>query len=334
MAANSSTKPPVQVTVTVAAGQIGYSLLFRIASGHLLGPDQPVVLRLLEIEPAMKALEGVVMELDDCAFPLLADIVATSDLKTGFDGTSWALLVGSVPRKAGMERGDLLSINGGIFGPQGKAIAANAASDVRVLVVGNPCNTNCLIARANAPEVPADRFFSMTRLDENRAKTQLAKRAGVPVADVTNLAIWGNHSSTQFPDFAHARIGGRPAPDVIADEAWLQGEFLTTVQKRGAAIIDARGASSAASAANAAIDSVVSIRTPTEGDDWTSLAVVSRGEYGVPEGLQFGFPVRVAADGSWSVVEGLEHDAFAAERVRLTVEELEGERSEVASLLP
>ncbi|MDA8274889.1 MAG: malate dehydrogenase [Actinomycetota bacterium] len=334
MAATSSTKPPVHVTVTGAAGQIGYSLLFRIASGHLLGPDQPVVLRLLEIEPAMKALEGVVMELDDCAFPLLADIVATSDLKTGFDGTSWALLVGSVPRKAGMERGDLLSINGGIFGPQGKAIAANAASDVRVLVVGNPCNTNCLIARANAPDVPAERFFAMTRLDENRAKTQLAKRAGVPVTDVTSLAIWGNHSSTQFPDYAHALIGGRPVPEVIGDDGWLQGEFLTTVQKRGAAIIDARGASSAASAANAAIDSVVSIRTPTPGDDWTSLAVVSHGEYGIPEGLQFGFPVRVSADGSWSVVEGLEHDAFAAERVRLTTEELESERAEVASLLP
>ncbi len=334
MAATSPTKAPVHVTVTGAAGQIGYSLLFRIASGHLLGPDQPIVLRLLEIEPAMKALEGVVMELDDCAFPLLADVVATSDLKTGFDGTSWALLVGSVPRKAGMERGDLLSINGGIFGPQGKAVAAHAASDVRVLVVGNPCNTNCLIARSNAPEVPADRFFAMTRLDENRAKTQLAKRAGVPVADVSNLAIWGNHSSTQFPDVAHARIGDRPAPEVIGDDAWLQGEFLATVQKRGAAIIDARGASSAASAANAAIDSVVSIRTPTAGDDWTSLAVVSRGEYGIPEGLQFGFPVRVAADGSWSVVEGLEHDAFATDRVRITTEELEAERAEVASLLP
>ena len=326
--------PPVHVTVTGAAGQIGYALLFRIASGQLLGPDQPIVLRLLEIEPGMKALEGVVMELDDCAFPLVSDIVATSDPNVAFDGTSWALLVGSVPRKAGMERGDLLTVNGGIFRPQGRAIAENAASDVRVVVVGNPCNTNCLIARSNAPEVPAERWFAMTRLDENRAKSQLAKRAGVPVSAVTNMAIWGNHSATQFPDFAHALIDGKPAPEVIGDEAWLRGEFLTTVQKRGAAIIEARGLSSAASAANAVVDSVVSIRTPTPGDDWTSLAVVSHGEYGIPEGLQFGFPVRVSADGSWSVVEGLEHDAFAAERVRLTTEELESERAEVASLLP
>ncbi|HWD51125.1 MAG TPA: malate dehydrogenase, partial [Acidimicrobiales bacterium] len=256
-------KTPVQVTVTGAAGQIGYSLLFRIASGQMLGPDQPVVLRLLEIEPGMKALEGVVMEIDDGAFPLVSDVVATTDLKTAFDGTSWALLVGSVPRKAGMERGDLLTVNGGIFGPQGQAIAANAASDVRVLVVGNPCNTNCLIARSNAPEVPADRWFAMTRLDENRAKSQLAKRAGVPVTSVTSLAIWGNHSATQFPDFPNARIDGKPVPDVIDDLDWLQGDFITTVQKRGAAIIEARGLSSAASAANAAIDSVVSIRTPT-----------------------------------------------------------------------
>ena len=258
-------KTPVHVTVTGAAGQIGYSLLFRIASGQLLGPDQPVVLRLLEIEPGMKALEGVVMEIDDCAFPLVSDIVTTTDLDTAFDGTSWALLVGSVPRKAGMERGDLLTVNGGIFGPQGRAIAANAASDVRVLVVGNPCNTNCLIARSNAPEVPDDRWFAMTRLDENRAKSQLAKKAGVPVASVTNVAIWGNHSATQFPDYSNALIGGKPAAEVIDDTAWLQGDFLTTVQKRGAAVIDARGLSSAASAANAAIDSVVSIRTAYPG---------------------------------------------------------------------
>jgi len=327
---------PVHVTVTGAAGQIGYALLFRIASGQLLGPDQPVVLRLLEIEPGMKALEGVAMEIDDGAFPLVSDIVATSDLKTAFDGTSWALLVGSVPRKAGMERGDLLTVNGGIFQPQGQAIAANAASDVRIVVVGNPCNTNCLIARSNAPEVPTDRWFAMTRLDENRAKTQLAKRAGVPVASVSNLAIWGNHSATQFPDYANARIDGKPAAEVIDDTEWLQGEFLTTVQKRGAAIIDARGLSSAASAANALIDSVVSIRTSTPGDDFTSLAVVSNGEYGVPQGLQFGFPVRSrgAELGGWEVVEGLEHDAFAAERIRITTEELEAERSEVESLLP
>ena len=327
-------KTPVHVTVTGAAGQIGYSLLFRIASGQLLGPDQPVVLRLLEIEPGMKALEGVVMEIDDGAYPLVSDIVATTDLKTAFDGTSWALLVGSVPRKAGMERGDLLTINGGIFGPQGQAIAGNAASDVRVLVVGNPCNTNCLIARSNAPEVPSDRWFAMTRLDENRATSQLAKRAGVPVTAVTNLAIWGNHSATQFPDFANARINGKPVPEVIDDIEWLQGEFITTLQKRGAAIIEARGLSSAASAANAAIDSVVSIRTTTPKDDVTSLAVVSNGEYGVPAGLQFGFPVRVNSAGAWEVVEGLHHDDFATERIRITTEELESERADVAALLP
>jgi malate dehydrogenase len=330
---SSSSKAPVHVTVTGAAGQIGYSLLFRIAAGEMLGADQPVVLRLLEIEPAMKALEGVVMELDDCAFPLLSDVVTTSDLPTAFDGTSWALLVGSVPRKAGMERKDLLGINGGIFKPQGKAIAENAASDVRVLVVGNPCNTNCLIARSNAPDVPAERFFAMTRLDENRARSQLAQRAGVAVADVTNMAIWGNHSATQFPDFENARIGGKPAPEVIGDEAWLQGDFLTTVQKRGAAIIEARGASSAASAANAAIDSVVSIRTATAEGDWTSLAVVSHGEYGTPEGLQFGFPVRSDGNGGWSVVEGIEHSSFADERIKVTTEELLEERRDVEELL-
>jgi malate dehydrogenase len=231
-----------------------------------------------------------------------------------------------------MERKDLLGINGGIFKPQGRAIAANAAPDVRVLVVGNPCNTNCLIARANAPEVPEDRWFAMTRLDENRAKSQLARRAGVPVTAVSNMAIWGNHSSTQFPDFAHALVGGAPVPEVVADQSWLEGEFITTVQKRGAAIIDARGLSSAASAAAAAVGSVVSIRTPTPSGDWTSLAVVSHGEYGVPEGLQFGFPVRSTGDG-WSIVEGIEHGALATERIRLTTEELLAERADVAELL-
>jgi malate dehydrogenase len=325
-------KTPINVTVTGAAGQIGYSLLFRIASGQLLGPDQPVVLRLLEIEPAMKALEGVVMELDDCAFPLLADVVPTADLATAFSGTSWALLVGSVPRKAGMERGDLLSINGGIFKPQGRAINDHAASDVRVLVVGNPCNTNCLIARSHAPDVPADRWFAMTRLDENRAKSQLAKRAGVPVAEVTHLGIWGNHSATQFPDFGHARISGRPATEVIEDRPWLEGEFLTTVQKRGAAIIEARGASSAASAANAAVDTVAGLVTATPDGDCVSVAVCSSGQYGAPEGLQFGFPVRADGQGGWSVVEGLEHDDFATGRIKVTTEELESERSEVEAL--
>ena len=326
-------RAPVHVTVTGAAGQIGYALVFRIASGQLLGPDQPIVLRLLEIEPAMKGLQGVAMELDDCAFPLLSDMVLTSNTEEAFDGASWALLVGSVPRKAGMERGDLLAINGGIFAPQGKAIQAKAARDVRILVVGNPCNTNCLIARSNAPDVPAERWFAMTRLDENRAKTQLAKKAIVPVASVTNMAIWGNHSATQYPDARNARIGGRPTFDVVKDHAWLKGDFITTVQKRGAAVIEARGLSSAASAANAVIDSVNSIRTPTPRGDWTSLAVYSKGEYGTPEGLQFGFPV--ATDGtSWQVVEGLEHDDGAKERIRVTTEELVQERDLVKTLVP
>ena len=321
-------KPPIHVTVTGAGGQIGYSILFRIASGQLLGADQPIVLRLLEIEPAMKVLEGVCMEIDDGAFPLVHDIVATSDLKTAFDGVSWALLVGSVPRKAGMERGDLLSVNGGIFKPQGRAIAENAAADVRVLVVGNPCNTNCLIARANAPEVPADRWFAMTRLDENRAKAQLAAKAGAQVAEVTNLAIWGNHSATQFPDFANARIGGKPVTDVITDGEWLRGDFLTTVQKRGAAIIDARGSSSAASAASAALDTVASLRTKTAKGEWFSVAVPSTGQYGSPEGLQFGFPVVSDGRGGWSVVKGLAHDDFAEDRIKVTTDELLAERND------
>ena len=323
---------PVHVTVTGAAGQIGYSLLFRIASGQLLGPDTPIVLRLLEIEPAMKALEGVVMELDDCAFPLLADTEATSDLDHAFSNTSWALLVGSIPRKAGMERGDLLNVNGGIFKPQGRAIAANAASDVRVLVVGNPCNTNCLIARSNAPEVPADRWFAMTRLDQNRAETQLAKKAGVPVAEVKNLAIWGNHSATQFPDFFNATVGGAAATAAIADHDWLKGDFITTVQKRGAAIIEARGASSAASAANAAIDTVVSLTTPTPAGDCVSVGVTSTGQYGVPEGLTFGFPVVADGQGNWSVKEGFDIDECAAARIKVTTDELVGEREDVRAL--
>jgi malate dehydrogenase len=324
---------PVHVTVTGAAGQIGYALVFRIASGQLLGPDQPVVLRMLEIEPALKSLEGVAMELDDCAFPLLAGMELTSNTETAFDGASWALLVGSVPRKAGMERGDLLAVNGGIFGPQGKAIAAKAAKDVRILVVGNPCNTNCYIARMNAPDIPSERWFAMTRLDENRAKTQLAKKAGVPVSVVSNMAIWGNHSATQYPDARNARIAGLGAYDVISDHGWLKKEFITTVQKRGAAVIEARGASSAASAANAVIDSVNSIRNPTPWGDWHSLAVVSNGEYGVPEGLQFGFPVK--SDGtSWEVVTGLEHDDDAKQRIKVTTDELIQERDLVKELVP
>jgi len=323
---------PVHVTVTGAAGQIGYQLLFRIASGQLFGPDTPVVLRLLEIEPAMKALEGVVMELDDCAYPLLAGIEATSDLNVAFTNTNWALLVGSVPRKAGMERGDLLKVNGGIFKPQGQAIAENAASDVRILVVGNPCNTNCLIARSHATDVDADRWFAMTRLDQNRAESQLAKRAGVPVKDVKNVAIWGNHSATQFPDFANATINGTKVPDVIDDHDWLRGEFITTVQKRGAAIIEARGQSSAASAANAAIDTVVSLVQPTANDDCASVAVSSHGEYGIPEGLTFGFPVASDGNGSWRVKEGFDVDDFAKDRIKVTTDELLSERDEVRSL--
>src|ERR1700694_2811288 len=326
-------RKPVHVTVTGAAGQIGYSLVFRIGSGQLLGPDQPIILRLLEIEPAMKALEGVAMELDDCAYPLLSDIILTSNTEKAFEDASWALLVGSVPRKAGMERGDLLSINGGIFAPQGKAIQKNAAADVRILVVGNPCNTNCLIARSNGPDIPAERWFAMMRLDENRAKTQLARKAGVPVSTVTNMAIWGNHSATQYPDARNARIVGLPAFDVITDHRWLKVYFISTVQKRGAAIIEARGLSSAASAANAVIDSVNSIRTPTAWGDWTSLAVISKGEYGTPAGLQFGFPV--ATDGTaWKVVEGLEHDDDAKNRIKTTTEEVIQERDLVKELVP
>ena len=330
---DGSRKPPVHVTVTGAAGQIGYALLFRIASGELLGPDQPIVLRLLEIEPAMKALEGVAMELDDCAYPLLTDMVLTHKAEEAFDGTSWALLVGSVPRKEGMERGDLLAVNGGIFGPQGKAIAAKAASDVRILVVGNPCNTNCYIARQNAPEIPAERWFAMMRLDENRAKSQLAHKAKAPVAAVTNMAIWGNHSATQYPDARNARIAGLGVFDVIDDHGWLKGGFIKTVQTRGAKVIEKRGLSSAASAAKAVIDSVQSIRTPTPWGDWHSLAVVSHGEYDVPEWLQFGFPVR--SDGTnWEVVSGLQHDDDAKEKIRITTEELVQERELVKELIP
>ncbi len=322
---------PIHVAVTGAAGQICYSLVFRIASGDLLGKDQPVVLHLLEIEPAMKALEGVAMELDDCAFPLLADMELTSDLRVAFEGVSWALLVGSIPRKAGMERKDLLSVNGGIFKPQGEAIASYAASDVRVFVVGNPCNTNCLIARAHAKDMPDERWFSMTRLDQNRAQSQLAKRAGVPVDQVTNMAIWGNHSSTQFPDFENAIIGGRPAPEVIDDSAWLQGDFITTIQQRGAKVIEARGSSSAASAANAIIDSVNSITTPTPAGDCVSLSTISHGEYGIADGLVFGFPMK--SNGSTcEVVQGSTHSSFARERIDLTMKELQEERDAVVSL--
>jgi len=323
---------PVHVAVTGAAGQIGYQLLPRIASGQLLGPDQPVVLRLLEIEPAMKALEGTIMELQDCAFPLLQDVVATTDPRKAFDGCSCALLVGSFPRKKGMERNELLKINGGIFQPQGQALADVAASDVRILVVGNPCNTNCLIARAHAKDIPDDRWFAMTRLDENRAQQQLAIKAGTQVSQVTNMTVWGNHSSTMYPDAYNARIGGRPAMDVIKDEAWVRDTFIPTVQQRGAKIIEARGASSAASAANAAIDCINSILRPGHPSDWNSVAVVSQGQYDVPKGLLFSYPIRSTGE-TWSVVEGLEVNDFARERIQKTTDELVKERDAVKDLL-
>ncbi len=326
-------KDPIRVAVTGAAGQIGYALLFRIASGALFGKDQPVALNLIEIEPALDALKGVVMELDDCAFPLLTDIVATADLNEGFKDVNWALLVGSVPRKAGMERGDLIGINGKIFTGQGEAIAKNAAADVRVLVVGNPCNTNALIAMKNASGVPENRFFAMTRLDENRAKSQLAAKAGVHVSQVSNVAIFGNHSATQFPDFYNAKIDGKAATEVITDEDWLKDTFVPTVAKRGAAIIQARGASSAASAANAAIDTVVSLTTPTPEGDWTSVGVVSDGSYGTEAGLIYSFPVR--SDGeNWEIVQGLEQNEYGTEMIAKNLAELQEERDFVKDLMP
>jgi malate dehydrogenase len=326
-------KPPIRVAVTGAAGQIGYSLLFRIASGAMFGPDQPVILHLIEIEPALPALGGVVMELDDCAFPLVKGIVATANLDEGFRGVNWALLVGSVPRKAGMERKDLLGINGKIFIGQGQAIQNNAAQDVRILVVGNPCNTNCLIAMNNAPKIPRDRFFAMTRLDENRAKSQLAKKGGADITEVTNLAIWGNHSSTQYPDFYNAKIKGRSATEAIADEAWLKGGFITSVQQRGAAIIKARGLSSAASAANAVVDSVRSIIEPTPAGDWHSVCICSEGSYGVEKGLITSFPVRSNGQ-KLEVVQGVQLNDFSRGKIEATLNELKEEKSMVSELLP
>ncbi|HYG24103.1 MAG TPA: malate dehydrogenase [Verrucomicrobiae bacterium] len=324
---------PIRVAVTGAAGQIGYSLLFRIASGAMFGPNQPVILNLIEIEPALPALQGVVMELDDCAFPLLKGIVATSSLDEGFRDVNWALLVGSVPRKAGMERKDLLGINGKIFVGQGNAIQKNASSDVRVLVVGNPCNTNCLIAMNNARSIPSDRWFAMTRLDENRAKTQLAKKASVGITAVTNLAVWGNHSATMYPDFHNAKIAGRPVTEVIGHHGWLENEFIATVQQRGAAIIKARGSSSAASAANAVVDSVRSIVTPTPTGDWNSLCVYSDGSYGIEKGLITSFPVRSNGK-SVEIVQGLPINEFSRGKINNTVNELKEERSMVSELLP
>ena len=322
---------PVNVTVTGAAGQIGYALLFRIASGQLLGPNVPVRLRLLEITPALKAAEGTAMELDDCAFPLLSGIDITDDPRAAFDGVNVALLVGARPRTAGMERGDLLSANGGIFKPQGEAINAGAADDVRVLVVGNPANTNALIAASHAPDVPKDRFTAMMRLDHNRALTQLAKKTGVAVSDITKMTIWGNHSATQYPDLVHAQVAGKSAAQTVNDQAWIENDFIPTVAKRGAAIIEARGASSAASAANAAIDHVYDWVNGTADGDWASVGMVSDGSYGVPEGLIAGFPA-VSKNGSWQIVQGLELDEFSRGRIDASVAELVGERDAVKEL--
>jgi malate dehydrogenase len=318
---------PVNVTVTGAAGQIGYALLFRIASGQLLGPDVPVRLRLLEITPALKAAEGTAMELDDSAFPLLAGTDITDDLKTAFDGANVALLVGARPRSAGMERGDLLEANGGIFGPQGKAINDHAADDIKVLVVGNPANTNALIAQQHAPDVPASRFTAMTRLDHNRAVSQISAKLDVPVTAIEHMTIWGNHSATQYPDLFTTQVNGRPAAEQV-DQDWLANTFIPTVAKRGAAIIDARGASSAASAANAAIDHVYDW---TNGTDWTSASVVSDGSYGVPEGLISSFPCR-AAGGSWEIIQGVPINDFSREKIDASVAELASERDAVRSL--
>lgn len=318
-------KQPMRVAVTGAAGNIGYALLFRIASGQMFGPDQPVALNLIEIEPALDALRGVVMELDDCAFPLLTEIVQTADLQQGFSDCDWALLVGSVPRKKGMERSDLLGINGKIFVEQGKAINDKAKTSCRTVVVGNPCNTNCLIAMKSAPNIPPDQFFAMTRLDENRAKSQLAQKAGVPVAEVTELCVWGNHSPTMFPDFFNAKIARKKATDVIADEAWLKETFLPRVGKRGAEIIAARGASSAASAANAVVDTVRDLVAPVRGE-FHSLCVASGGEYGTPEGIITSMPVKVDAVGNWRVVDGIDLNEYAQEKIAASNAELLEER--------
>ncbi len=322
---------PVTVTVTGAAGQIGYALLFRIVSGQMLGVDVPVRLSLLEIPQGVKAAEGVAMELDDCAFPLLAGIEISDNPTDGFKDANIALLVGARPRTKGMERGDLLEANGGIFKPQGEAINAAAASDIRILVVGNPANTNALIAASHAPDVPTDRFTAMTRLDHNRALTQLANKARVPITDVTHLTIWGNHSATQYPDIFNARINGQSAAAVIDDEVWLADDFIPTVAKRGAAILEARGLSSAASAANAAIDHVNSWVNGTPEGDWTSAAVVSDGSYGVPEGIISSFPC-VSRNGTWEIVQGLEINDFSRARIDATVAELIEEREAVRGL--
>lgn len=321
----------VKVAVSGAAGNIGYALIFRIASGQMFGPDVAVELQLLELEQAIPSLKGTMMELDDCAFPLLRKVSCSSDPKEAVKDANWVILVGAVPRKDGMERSDLLKVNGGIFGPMGKAINEHAASDVRVFVVGNPCNTNCLITMMNAPDVPRDRFYAMTSLDEYRARFQLAHKAGVAVSAVSQMTIWGNHSATQFPDFTHAYINSQPVVDVISDHAWLKGEFIETIQKRGAAVIKARGASSAASAANAAIGGVHSLVTDTPAGESYSVCRYAQGEYGVDEGLIFSFP-SVTKNGVSSVVTGLEFDNFAQEKFATTLNELRKERDAVKEM--
>jgi malate dehydrogenase len=325
------TDSPVRVAVTGAAGQIGYAILFRIASGQLLGPDTPVHLSLLEIPAALKAVEGTAMEIDDCAFPLVAGVDITDDPNKAFDGASVALLIGARPRTKGMERGDLLEANGGIFKPQGKALNDHAASDIKVLVVGNPANTNCLIAKSHAPDIPAERFTSMMRLDHNRAIAQLAAKAGATVSDITNMTVWGNHSPTQYPDIFHAKVKGQNAAEVVSDQEWLENDFLPTVQKRGAAVIEARGASSAASAANAAVDHVHDWVMGTPEGDWVSMGIPSDGSYGVDEGVIFGFPV-TCSGGSYEIVQGLDVNDFSKSRLDVTVNELQDERDTVKQL--
>ncbi len=326
-----SAKNRVKVAVTGAAGQIGYALLFRIASGQMFGPETEVELQLIELEAALGALKGVAMELDDCAFPLLKKVTCTSDLSVGFKDVNWAVLVGSVPRKEGMERSDLLKINGGIFTKQGEAIAANAAKDVRIFVVGNPCNTNALICMNAAKGIPSDRFYAMTALDENRARTQLAQKANVDVTALSNVTIWGNHSSTQYPDFYNAKINGKPAHEVITDTEWLKGAFIETVQKRGAAILKARGLSSAASAANAVVDGIYHLTHDTKAGETYSMCLASNGEYGVDKGLIFSFPCRTE-NGKLKVIEGIKHNDFGTEKFNLTLNELRSERDAVKEL--
>lgn len=324
----------VRVAVTGAAGQVAYAMLGRLASGDVFGPDTQVILHLLEITPALPALEGVAMELDDCSFSTLKDIVITDNAEKAFDGCNYALLVGSFPRKAGMERKELLDINGKIFVGQGKALAAKAASDVRILVVGNPCNTNCLVARSNGRSIPAERWTAMTRLDHNRARTALAKKAGVSNSDVTQMTIWGNHSNTQFPDFSNAKINGKPAEQTITDRKWLEETFVSTIQTRGAAVIKARGMSSAMSAANGAIDHVKSMIRGTPANDWVSMAVVSQGEYGVPKDMVFGYPCTTDGKGNYKVVDGLKLDAFGQAKFQTTLQELLEEKDAVKDLIP